>query len=582
MYERRWVSRGGPGLWILLVALMATACGPSTPAPTGRGAGPAPSDAPVSRATPQRATVVIGAEVNSLATKFEGGNTFASEFHFMLNSPLVLRNAQGQAGPLLAAELPSRDAGTWTVNPDGTMVTTWKIKPNAKWHDGQPVTSKDFLFAFRAYTDERLPFRDREPEQFMERLQAMDDKTFAIHWKRPYPWANELVSRQLEPLPEHIVGPIYEATDPETFFNHAFWAGTDYIGNGPFRLAQWDQGTQLIFRANPDYFMGKPKLDEVVFRIVSDTNTVVATLLGGNADTSVGITLGQRGGVTVKQQWTPNNEGEVIITPTRWRYTQIQFDPERSQQPALLDRRVRQAIAHGVDRGTIADIVTEGTGGFADVPLGPTDPLFARVSQVTAKYPFDPVRSAALLQEAGWTKRGDLLTNAAGQPFTLEIRTTAQTDNETEMAIMAADLAKLGMQIIQTVVPQSRIRDSEYRVTFPGLNNTAQSIDVPGTMAVAVSEQCAAADKRFSGSNRGCWKNPDFDRAYLTANTSLDRPDRENAIVQAFRVLTEEVGVLGLSYNTENVAVRKGLVGPGARWPAQVGTTWNVHEWYWR
>src|SRR5207249_3964638 len=183
----------------LLLGLLLAACAPApSPAPSGGSAG-SPSVAETRTGT-QRVTIVIGAEVNSLATKFEGGNTYASEFHFMMNSPLALRDPQGQASPLLAAELPSRDNGSWTVNADGTMATTWKIKANAKWHDGQPVTARDFAFAFRAYTDERLPFRDREPEQYMSSVQPMDDTTFVIQWKRPYPWANELIARQLEPL----------------------------------------------------------------------------------------------------------------------------------------------------------------------------------------------------------------------------------------------------------------------------------------------------------------------------------------------------------------------------------------------
>ena len=60
----------------------------------------------------------------------------------------------------------------------------------------------------------------------MERIDAVDDQTFVIRWKQPYPWANELGSRQLDPLPEHIMGRVYEAGDAEAFMNHAFWSST--------------------------------------------------------------------------------------------------------------------------------------------------------------------------------------------------------------------------------------------------------------------------------------------------------------------------------------------------------------------
>jgi ABC-type transport system substrate-binding protein len=211
----------------------------------------------------------------------------------------------------------------------------------------------------------------------------------------------------------------------------------------------------------------------------------------------------------------------------------------------------------------------------------PNDPLFPTVDRAIAKYPYDQTRALALLQEAGWTRRGEALANESGQQFTLDIRTTAGADNETEMNILGADLSKLGMQTTQTVIAQSRIRDSEYRVTFPGLNTTAQSIDVPGTMLIAHSEQCATAERRFVGSNRGCWKNAEYDRRYLIATTALDPTERGQAVVEALKILTEDVGIIGIGYNSENLAVKKGLVGPGPRWPGQIGNTWNVHEWRW-
>jgi peptide/nickel transport system substrate-binding protein len=567
-------------IWVLMILPLIACSSPATPSAGQTGNQPSSNQAPPARTGPARVTIAIGAEVNNLATKFEGGNTFSSEFHFMGNSPLVVREPQGTARALLAAELPSRDNGTWVVNADGTMRTTWKIRPNAKWHDGQPVVARDFVFAYRVYTDEALAVREREPERFMERVEAVDDKTFVVHWKQPYPWAGELVSRQLEPLPTHLAQSLYESLDPEAFLGNGLWTTTAYVGTGPFRLVQWDQGSQLIYRAFDDYFMGKPKLDEVIFRIIADSNTVVANVLSGAVDTTVGITLPQQAAVTIKRQW-PANEGEVIASPTRWRYQQIQFDPARLQQPALLDQRVRRAIVHSLDRATIAEVVTEGTSKVADTPVVPTDALYPRVQERITQYPYDQTRALALMQEAGWTRQGDRLVNANGQPFNLELRTTAQTDNETEQSLVAADLAKLGLVPQQVIVPQSRIRDSEYRVTFPGLNGTAQSIDLPGILSVAISDQCASAERRFVGSNRGCWKNPQFDRFYEIGTTSLDRNERDNAVVDAFRVMTDEVGIFGLSYNAESLAVRKGLVGPGTRYPGQVGNTWNVHEWHW-
>jgi ABC-type transport system substrate-binding protein len=144
---------------------------------------------------------------------------------------------------------------------------------------------------------------------------------------------------------------------------------------------------------------------------------------------------------------------------------------------------------------------------------------------------------------------------------------------------MASDLGKVGMNVTQDVVPQARVRDLEYNVSFPGLKTAARSLDAPGTLIVNTSEQCPTADRRFIGSNGGCWRNAAFDRAFTVASSSLDPRERETAYVSALKILSEDVGVIGLYYDTENLAIRSGVLGFGPRWPGTPGNTWNVYEW---
>jgi peptide/nickel transport system substrate-binding protein len=564
----------------LLLVLLLTACAPSTSSAPSPGAAPGGQPAPGRNQAARQITVAIGAEVNNLAPKLEPGNTFASEFNFMTDSPLTVEDAQGKASPLLAAEMPSQDNGSWKVNPDGTMLTTWKIRPNAVWHDGQPILGSDFAFAFKVYMDPNVPVADRLPEQFMDRVEAVDDRTFNIYWKTAYPWANRLIIRELPPLPEHVVGPIYAQGDAQAFVGNAFWTSNQYVGSGPYRLVQWDPASQLIFQAFDQYFMGRPKTDRVVFRIIGDTNTVLANVLGGNVDVTVGITLSQEGGATARRQWA---DGHVSVTPVRFRYTQIQFNPDKQGTPALQDVRVRQALVTALDRDAIAEVATAGTSKTANVPIVPQDPLFPRVDQAISKYLYDPTRALQLLQDAGWARGpSGALQNAAGQTLPIDIWTTAGSDNESEQHLMAAGLSQIGVQASETLIAQSRIRDAEYRVSFPALNTTAQSIDVPAILRIWTSLQCPTAASRFGGSNRGCWSDPEFDRWFNIANTSLDPAQRDTGVINALKELTDQVGAFGLSYNSENIAVRNGLVGPGPRWPGQIGTTWNVYQWEWQ
>lgn len=577
---------GGISAWawhapfvLLMLALAVSACGAPAANPT-EGAPVGSAAAPV-RA---RAITLVGTEVDTLPTRIQvGGGTFAAEFNFLINSPLTIQDPQGRVLAHLVDRLPSQEAGSWRVRPDGTMETDWQLRPNARWHDGAPVTTADIQFALRVYLDPGVPLGNRQPESFIDRIEALDDTRFVVHWRQPYPWANALSGGELQPLPSHLMQSLYETSPMESFLNHPFWSSTDYIGNGPFRLVEWERGIQLVYRAFPDFFLGRPRLEELIVRIASDPNTVVASLLAGTADTTGGILLGQSGGAILRTLWEQTAEGRVFTTPIRWRYVQIQFHPQRNRQPALLDLRVRRALVHGIDRVSLADVVTQGTAPASDMPILPADPLFARADAAIAKYPYDPARALALLQEAGWSRAGGSgpLVNSSGQPLTLDLWSTAAVDNERELQIVADDLGRLGIQTSTLVIPLSRQGDAEYRVSFPGLNFTAQSLN-PNTIFGLRADQCPLPENRFSaGNNRGCYQNPEYARLYRIATTTLNAAERERAIVDAMRVITEDVAYIPLSYNTENIPVRKGLVGPGPRWPGQTGNTWNAFQWYW-
>jgi ABC-type transport system substrate-binding protein len=152
----------------------------------------------------------VGADTPHLSTKLnpESVRTFSFDRWFLVNSPLVTLDSQGAPRPLLAANIPSRERGTWTVHPDNTMATTWRINPHAVWHDGRSVTSGDFLFALRVYLDPELEVFQRELELLIDRIELVDDTTFVAHWKQIY-------LRGLGRSPARFNGPTAGPTQPK-------------------------------------------------------------------------------------------------------------------------------------------------------------------------------------------------------------------------------------------------------------------------------------------------------------------------------------------------------------------------------
>jgi peptide/nickel transport system substrate-binding protein len=566
-----------------LLALILVTCAPQPSANQGTAA----ESAGQNGEGPSRLTLAIQNDISVLATKLQVGpgrsGGVGEEFSFLSNSPLVVFASRGAVQPRLATEVPSQERGTWLVNSDGTMATTWKIRPDASWHDGQSLTSQDFLFALKVYLDPEIEVIDRHPERLIVRIEPLDGKTFVIHWRQLYLSAHRLLIGQLEPLPEHILADLYNRGDRTAFQNAPFWTTSSYIGSGPYVLTERAEGVQRVYRAFHGYFLGRPKIEEVVVRMMSDQNTALANVLGGAVDATLGSALNQQSGLTLQQEWDRTGDGRLVISLSNFLFMEFQHHPERVQQPALLDVRVRRGIVHGVDRVALNEVITGGRAPVPpEVPVHPDDPLYPRIRQVIPSYPYDPGRAVALLAEVGWTKRADRLVNASDEGFKVDIRTVGRSDNELRVRVVAGYLTALGMEVTQTTLSVAEDADREHRARFPGMGlHAVGTMELPQGLRDFTAEECAAPENRYAGRNRRCWSNAEFDRLFRIATSNLDEHVRGELTLDMLKIFAEDVAILTVPYSVHNQAVRKGLVGPAPRWHAQPGTTWNIPEWRW-
>src|SRR5207253_3354202 len=94
-----------------------------------------------------------------------GGSAF-NELAVTFNSALTYYDPSGIPIPQIARQIPSVEDGAWAINPDGTMVTTYHLREQAKWHDGSALTAHDFVFAFDVYRNPEVPIYRRSPETY--------------------------------------------------------------------------------------------------------------------------------------------------------------------------------------------------------------------------------------------------------------------------------------------------------------------------------------------------------------------------------------------------------------------------------
>ncbi len=141
-----------------------------------------------------------------------------------------------------------------------------------------------------------------------------------------------------------------------------FWT-RDYVGLGAFKLDSWDPGSAIEATAFDGYVYGRPKIDRLRIIFMQDTNAVAANLLSGAAQLVADITIRSETGSVLKREWEPRQGGAVYFTPAQIRFTLFQLRPSHASAPEITDLRVRQAIAHAVDKQLLAEHEAPGNPG---------------------------------------------------------------------------------------------------------------------------------------------------------------------------------------------------------------------------
>jgi peptide/nickel transport system substrate-binding protein len=525
---------------------------------------------------------VIRVEPTMLASKLGlGGGATLTTTRRMFNANLAIFDAKGEAQPYLASELPRLNTDTWRVTGSGGMETTYKLKPNLAWHDGQPLTAEDFAFAWRVYSSPALGYANAAPINLIDEVVAPDPATVTFRWRAQNVKAGVL-TEEFPPLPKHILEGPLQSLEPDAFSGLPFWT-TQYVGAGPFRLDRWEPGAYLEAIAFSRHVLGGPKIERVRLIFISDSNAALANMMAGEVhfapeDSSVRF----QQALTIQNEWRARNAGTVLIKPDLWRSAFIQFHPERLSTPGLLDVRVRRALAHTMDKDGINEALFEGHGIMSDVAFIPkTMGYYPAIDAVVMKYPFDPNRAQALLTEAGFARGGDGVwaSSTAGR-LSFPLLTGATSQNESEMAIVASGWRQVGFEVNESVMPAALAQDGQARSTFPGTSIISIPLGEEG-LAAAGSAGLPGPENRWTGRNRGSWTHPEFDRLADAVNKTLDQPQRVQQIAQMVKIFSEEVPNISMYFSPTPVVFVAALRGPKDVDPI-TDIAWDIHTWEFR
>jgi peptide/nickel transport system substrate-binding protein len=509
-----------------------------------------------------------------------GSGSADQEHYFIFHGNLTKYDLQGNVIALAAQKVPTLADGDWQVRPDG-MEVTWKLRTDVRWHDGTPLTADDFVFGFQVAIDRELAVQSLADLPSITDVRAADPQTLIIAWKALSVRGNANAHDGVPAIPRHLLGDLYHAGDKVAFENSALW-NTQWVGLGPYRLANWVQGTQIEGAAFDGYFLGRPKFDHLVIRYVGDPNALVASVLAGEIDVvplGAQLDLGQM--VAVRQDWEARGEaGLTLPVPKGVRAVYLQFrDPNA---PWVADPRARKALLHALDREQIVESMLFGLTPRADFLTAREDPVYPLIErQRLPTYDYDQARVERLLAEAGWSRGGDrLFRNAAGQSFAIDVTSSSSGDNVRENQAIAGQWSAAGFESNPT--PYGRgVRGQDAREARHVMKGALIwpwnfSLTAPG---IVTSKEIGTERNRWVGDNYGGYSNPAYDALYERFTTELDAGKRQEAQLQMLKIAAEELPVLPVFYTTLSLVARKGLEGPGMVPPVQPANSWNIHEW---
>lgn len=217
---------------VILVALAALLAG-CMPLP-GAVRGHRAADGAAAPSAPKTLTVAVAGEPTHFIFDF-GSTGFGSvgnaDLAQAVHQGLTSHDDRGVLLPVLAADIRSREHGTWTIRPDGTMQTLYRLRPGVAWHDGTPFRAESFAFGWTLTSDPELPISGSgSVVGLVNRVVATDDLTLAVEWASTYPFAHALHRSAMPAVPAHILEATYRS-DKTHLPELAYWT-REFVGWG--------------------------------------------------------------------------------------------------------------------------------------------------------------------------------------------------------------------------------------------------------------------------------------------------------------------------------------------------------------
>lgn len=419
----------------------------------------------------------------------------------------LVRNADG------TLTLEPALAQSWSISDDG-LTYTFHLREDIKFHDGSPFNADAVKFTFERMLDNQHPYYHTGPFPLsfffsaIDKITTPDDRTVVFTLKEPFaPFLSNLATPA-----GLIVSPTAVKQYDKDFSRHP-------SGTGPFKFDEWTANQRVVVSANENYWDGKPSLEHVVFRPITDANTRVAEMLSGGIDAMVEV---------------PADNVPLFVNDDRFDVYEavgphVWYAMLNTSQPPFDDVRVRQAVNYAVNKDNIVKYILQDSAGVAQGPI-PSAFDWAFDAETKA-YPYDPEKARQLIAEAG----------AQGQKVIFYVTEggSGMLDPIPMATAIQADLKAVGLSVeIQTFEWNTYLSKVNAGLKQAHMAEMAWMTNDPDTLPFLTLHSASWPDK--GGFNSGYYSNKQLDRLLDKARVTNNLEERAQLYRQVQKIVHQD------------------------------------------
>jgi peptide/nickel transport system substrate-binding protein len=482
--------------------------------------------------------------------------------------------------------VPSFENGLMRIKEESgkkVVYVDWELHPKAMWADGTPMTGHDVKLSWEIARSNNVSSGEREVyDRFADVIvDKKNPKKFTMKTRELRYDANILAT--FDVVPAHIEGAVWEKTkNTQGAYEKQSVYNTDPTNPGlyygAYKVTEIKLGSHVVLEPNPHFFGSGPHIKKIIFKLISDTSSMEASLLSGEIDMicELGLTFDQILSFEkrLEKDKTLSEKYKVVMNQSMV-YEHIDLN---LRNPLFKDKRVRQALLYGIDREKLVQALFEGKQKVALHNVHPKDVYY---TDDVKKYPYDPKKAMALLEEAGWKKGPGGIYHKDGQKFEFTLMTTAQNKTRELVEVFLQQAwKKIGLKVnIKNEPARVFFGETVSKGKYPAMAMFAYiaSPDNP-PKSTMYSKNIPTESNGFSGQNTGAWVNVEVDQIFDEIYSEMDAEKRQTLMKRFLQIYTEEVPVIPL-YNRADAAVIPASMNGFQISGHQFYSSREVHKW---